>query len=245
MIRIPSKTIVPILSILLNSIVLTYFLILPLLTWLQDIVDFYEPALNETTPTIHIKDAHIEFEGSIPQQITLADGAIIFFDKTVNDSLIEAAPPRSVFIAEEELRFKTKKAVIDTVTFENIKVDEDKVVLDPIKVREKMLQYRTKVFAIIAIIAVIGMALMVYLPVNFAAGVGLMVDAFTNGPNSFKQMLNLSSILLLFVVLIGIIFRLGSFRSIKILALCYVVLTGVLIYAYTSLASQVNKMADK
>jgi hypothetical protein len=243
MIKIPAITIVPVLAILLSSVVLTFFLILPILTWMQDFVDFYEPALNETTPTIHIKDGHIELEGHVPQQITLADGAIIFFDSTIVDTLFDSAPVRSVFIAEQEMRYKTKSGV-DTLSFANIKVDDDETILDPLQVREKLFQYRDKIFTIISIIAVLCVAFVVYIVVNFAAGIGFMVDAFMSGPHTFKQMLNLSSILLLLFIFIGIIFQIDSFRSIKFLILIYLVLTGVLVYVNTILTKKIENPAE-
>ncbi len=244
MIKIPAKSFVPVIAILLSSIVLTFFLIFPLIARLQDIVDFYEPALNETTPTIHIKDGHIELLGHIPQRITLANGAIIFFDDTVNDSLFDAAPFRSVFIAEHEMRIRNKTR-IDTVSFESVTVDDDGTILHPLEIREKLFQYRNKVFAVIAIISVVGVALLVYIMVNFAAGIGIMVDAFSNGPHSFKQMLNLSSILLLSFTIVGIIFQINSFRTIKILIILYLALTGVLVYITTFLGRRFYDLADK
>ncbi len=241
MIKIPAKTFIPILSIVISSLILTFFLILPLLTWLQDIVDFYEPALNETTPTIVLKNGYIEFKGQIPQQITLADGVIIFFDKVVNDSLLQAAPVRSVFIAEYEMQIKTKQN-IQTITFDNIKSDDDDVILEPLKVREKLLRYRTKIFVVISIVSVFFVTLFVFLLVFFAAGVGLMVDTFSNGPHTFKQMLNLSAPLLLVFILIGIIFQLVTFSDIKLMILLYILFTGVFVFLNTYLVSRVDKL---
>lgn len=233
MIKIPSKSLIPILSILISSIVLGYLLIQPMLNRLEYYVDYYAAALNETTPIIHVKEGYIEFEGHIPQQITLADGAKIFFDTTMNDSLLEASPARSVFISETEMKIKGKND-LKAFSFENIKSDDNDV-LEPLKLKEKIYHYRNKIFTALTIANVFITILFLFLLINFAAGIGIMVDAFMNGPHTFKQTLNIAGILLLLFTLVGIIFQLGSFQYIKYMILSYLVLSGVLVYVNTKL----------
>ena len=212
---------------------LSVYVVIPLMQRLDEYVELYEPALNETTPTIHVLDSRIEFEGHIPQQIILADSVQVLFDTVVNDSLFQTTPARSVFIAEDKICLK-KEDDIDVLALENINIDS--LVLRPLEVKKKLHQFRTLTYVIVAFMSVVFLFLIVLLVANFGAGIGIMIDAFANGPHTFKELLNVASLVLLFVILFWIIFSSGTLKNIKLALVIYFVLIAAFVYLNTLLS---------
>mgnify|MGYP006285092849 CR=1 FL=1 len=150
MVKLPTQKRYAILPIVAGSILWTIFVVMPILNYLQSLVDFYEPILNETTPTIHLYDGRIEFQGSIPQKITLANDVEVFFDSTFNDSAFQQSPVRSVFISSQTIHVKTKNET-KTYSLDDIEVDSEPLVLEPLQVKEILRKYRDIAFVIISI----------------------------------------------------------------------------------------------
>lgn len=202
-----------IIPILASAVILSTSILIPLLGRLQHFVDFYAPVLNETTPTILLGDGKLDFEGHIPQRIELANGVEVFFAETVNDSLFQLSPPNSVFISKEEIWLKRTNE-IKKFSLAEVQLDDEPLILRPLQLKEKLLRLRNAVFVILSVTSILAFILILVLLAYFGAGIGIMIDAFQNGPHTFAELLNWSSIFLLICALLWIIFASGTFHSI-------------------------------
>ena len=70
MIKLSDKKRYSLIPTFIGALIVSLYITIPLLQKIQNIVDFYEPVLNETTPTLKLHEGGIEFEGHIPQSIT-------------------------------------------------------------------------------------------------------------------------------------------------------------------------------
>ena len=229
MVKLPTQKRYAILPIVAGSILWTIFVVMPILNYLQSLVDFYEPILNETTPTIHLYDGRIEFQGSIPQKITLANDVEVFFDSTFNDSAFQQSPVRSVFISSQTIHVKTKNET-KTYSLDDIEVDSEPLVLEPLQVKEILRKYRDIAFVIISITGFFAVLVACTLIALFGAGIGIMVDAFSSGPFQFGALLNLSSLFLLAASLVWIIFGFESFADFKTVVIFYFIIFITFVY---------------
>ncbi|MBN1466300.1 DUF1189 family protein [candidate division KSB1 bacterium] len=216
-------------SILVSTVIVAVFISLSLMGRLQHFVDFYEPVLNETTPTIILDDGEITFEGNIPQRIELANGVEVFFAETVNDSLFQLSPVNSVFIAKKEIWHK-RSDDIKKYSLEGVRMDDGPLRLQPLQVKEKLRGLRTTAFLILLVTSIVFLFLIFMVLAYFGAGVGIMIDAFQNGPHSFAELLNWSSIFLLICALLWIIFTSRTFHSIGYFFLLHIGIMIAFVY---------------
>ncbi|MBN1560308.1 DUF1189 family protein [candidate division KSB1 bacterium] len=218
-----------IIPIVATTVILSVYIIIPLLQRLDHYVDLYEPVLNDTTPTIILQDGKIEFEGNIPQHIELASGVEVFFAEIVNDSLFQLAPVNSVFISSQEIWHKRSDG-IKKYDLQQMQIDDEPLVLQPLQLREKLHRLRNTVFVILIVTLMVGLFLILVVLAYFGAGVGIMIDAFQNGPYSFAELLNWSSIFLLLCALLWIVFTSGTVQYVGYAIIAHVTIMIVFVH---------------
>lgn len=220
MLKLLNKSSFSLLIILLCTLLLFIAAILPLAHKISNYAKLYYPLLEPTTPTIYLYDHELRLEGEIPKTIQLENGVTIFFDVQVNDSLLNGSPVGSIFIGEDAVKIKTLKELRE-IRYDKIKVDQAPLIIEPLKVKSLVDRLLSFILLSISLIFTILVFLLAYLVAVLSAGIGLMIDAFRDGPNSFTFYLNLAGVVMLAFILLNFLFGINVFPHWKIVLPAY------------------------
>jgi hypothetical protein len=219
--------------LLFCSLVLFLITILPLVHKINHKIEIYTPLLKADTPTIHLFNHRLKLNGEIPKTIELANGIMVYFDVQVNDSLINASPAGSVFIAEDAIKIKTKTEIKEFNCSE-IEIDKEPIIIEPLKVKGVINSLSSIIMVITGLLFTTFTFMLLYLAVAFSAGIGLMIDTFRDGPYSFTFFMSLSSLFLLAFILAYFLLNIKALLSLKIFALIYLLSFIAVSYGFIS-----------
>jgi len=194
-------------------------LILPHLTRAFRYLHLYYPALTEQTPTLLLYDHKLDFIGHVPAVIELDKKIRLFFGTQPNDSLYNSSAVGSLYFDSQVIKIKFRHKVHE-INFDHVNVnDEEPLEIKPVAIRKLIDKFaRFTVFFIILVIFP-ALLLLVHLFALFLAGMGLMFDAFRNGPFAFIEYLGLaSSFIFIFVLALSVI-GIPSFQALKYMML--------------------------
>ena len=157
-------------------------------------IDLYRSALREPMPDITFLKRGIRLVGELPVVIHLRDSVDVIFDQQADSLQLLSRKKGSILIRDDYLFYRTESGV-RTFALESITIDSVRT-MSPDQLRRKVDKYYIP--AVTAIyVATIVMSLLAILLINlFGAGIGVIVDAFTEGPFSYRQMLNVAGFLL-------------------------------------------------
>jgi hypothetical protein len=234
-----NKSYLSFLIMLLCTLFLFIIAIMPLVHKISDSVKLYYPVLESAAPTIYLDDHKLKLEGEIPQTIQLENGVTIFFDAQVNDSLLNNSPAGSVFIAENAVKIKTRSQLRE-IRYDKIKVDKEPLIIEPLKIKSLIDRLLSAILLITSIVLIVLVFLILYLAAVLSAGIGLMIDAFRNGPNSFTYYLNLAGLVMLAFIFINFLFGIKVFPYLKIVLISY--LTCYIAVSYSIISLQNKKL---
>lgn len=241
MLRLSPKKRYALIPVFFGTLLITVFTILPLVHSITNLIDMYEAVLNEQLPILRLYDGRIDMEGKLPQKIILENGTYVVFDTTYNDSLFRDLPANSLFISERDIRIKIKAEIL-TWSLDKIRIGEkdEPLLLEPSKMREKIQKYRNLTLIIIGVAIFFIVAMSLISITFFAAGIGFMIDAFTQGAFSFGELLNLAAFILLFVIFLWIIFGSNSITTFKIFIIFYFAIMTAFVYLRVLLKRSVS-----
>lgn len=241
MVKLSSKKRYAIIPLLIGTLLIAIFKILPLVQYIDKLIDLYEPVLDEKLPIVQFYDGRIDIEGELPHKVTLENGAYVLFDSIYNDSLFKDLPATSLFISERDIRIKTKAEIVRLSLDKIILEDKgESMVLEPLRLREKIQRYRNLAIIIIdaALFFLIAMSLTGI--ALLAAGIGFMIDAFTQGAFTFGELLNFASFTLLFFIFLWIIFGSNSMTVLKIFVIFYFAIMTAFVYLRVFIKRSLN-----
>ncbi len=229
MIKLSDKKRISLLILIVSSLLLTAFYSVPFSRQLFSWLDLLDPVFNEKTPVIVLKNGSLEFDGQIPFRIALENNIRIVFDETADDSVLADARPYSIFIATDSILFKSKKE-IKRIPIEDIEIEKESVRISPVKVGRFLHKFSPLIIAAVGASFFLTLVLIFYLIALAAAGVGIMVDAFSNGPYSFGHLLNSSSLLLFLFSVIWVLFGFATIWQLRTLIIAYFLIFVTLVY---------------
>ena len=188
------------------------------------------PVFDEKTPVVILQSGSIEFDRPVPYHLTLENGVEIFFDETADDSVFAGTRPYSLFIAKDQILFKTKKE-IKKIAVDDIEIEKEPFEVNPVRAGRFLHKFFPLIFAVAVLLSFLALFLIFYLIAAIAAGMGIMIDAFSNGPYSFGALLNGSSLLLLLFSLIWLLFGLSTIEHLRLLLIAYFFIFTMLVYS--------------
>lgn len=215
-----------------SAVILSFFIFRPILHQVYSVVDLYYQSLQADTPTVKLYHHRLEFDGVIPTTIRQENGVTLFFDHQANDSLLAASATWSVYIAQDFIKIKTP-AKIRELPINQISVeDNEPLVLEPLKLKRLIARFLTLLKWGGGLLVAVSTLAMLYLIAAISAGIGLMIDAFRNGPNDFTFYFGLGAVLVLIYTVLRVVvpanvpFRLTALSYLIVyLALSYLIVS--------------------
>ncbi len=192
--------------LLAASILCSLLYVIPLSVKLHSHIELYLPVFDADIPQLILVDNQLLIKGNLPQRVELDNNVQVIFNKEIVDSMFENVPPKSIFVASEQIWYKTSKGVAK-LSYGTIDTEQDSMVIEPIKIEQFFERYINIIVWGVGILLFLLFWLLFYLVSLFMAGVGTMIDAFKSGPYSFSLYLNLGSLFLMFFVFISILFK--------------------------------------
>jgi hypothetical protein len=171
--------------------------------------------------TVIIDDNTVSLEGKVPSIIELESGNAVLLH-TEPDTLLLKTYPNPSFLVTEFALFYRGASKITVYSFEdsNIRIEDQRLELTPQVLRSKLDRHLVPFLTILAIVSIVLFFLVLLSLALFAAGIATVIDAFTNGPFTYLQFYNLSSLaLFLLVSVIVILLRLRQLQAIQVLYL--------------------------
>jgi ABC-type sugar transport system permease subunit len=239
MLKLFNKKIFAFFILLFCTLLLLVFTILPLVQKINHTIKIYYPLLQPDTPTIYLYNHGLQLHGELPKTIVLENGVKVFFDFQVNDTLITNSPVGSIFIGEDAIKIKTRSEV-KGIRCDEINIDKEPLIIEPLKVKSLVNRLLSIILVIISLIFTGFVLALLYLLAIISAGLGLMIDTFRDGPNSFTFYLNLSSVILLAFIVSNVLFSIKAFLHLKLFLVVY--LLSIIAVSYSIISFQNKKL---
>ncbi len=189
-------------ALLFSTFIFFYFRVLPFSVKIEKVFQRYYPLLQTQTPTLELQNKHLTFRGNVPQTVHLDDGVVVVFAPKGDVPLPDDAAEGSAQISETAVRCLTAKGWKEFF-FENLNIEKDPLVIEPIEVKKWVDRFLNKVKIGLTVSAFAGLFLLFSVTALLAAAIGFVIDAFRNGPYSFKFYFG-SAVLLLTVFIITV-----------------------------------------
>lgn len=222
------------LAIVLAALFLDIFEIFPIGSKIVDIIKLYRPILNTDTPTLTLENGGLKIEGNIPSQIHIENGIFCYFDSTFNDTVFKSSPKNSLFITPQSVYIQ-KEDSVKVIDLSNIQLDKP-LEINPDRIASAIDSWLKIFLVVFFIIGVIVSLFLLLLISFFGAGFGTMIDAFKNGPFSFKNLFCFSSFFTLLMVIIWIIIGFSTFSQFKFYLLAHYLIFCGLVYLRINLS---------
>jgi len=188
-----------------------------------------QPLFNARTPIIHLQTEGLSFDRPTPYKITLENGVQILFDETADSTALLSAQNYSVSIAQNNILYKINDQ-IKSISLENIEIDRDYIEIDPVKVGRLLQRISSALVVVTGLVLFVLLFVVLYLVALLAGGLGIMVDAFSNGPFTFGILFNAAAILLFVAVINWIFWGLCSFKHFKTVLILFFLIYLILVY---------------
>ena len=146
-------------------------------------------------------------------------------------SLQFTLPAYSLCIARDTIMFKIKDRV-KTIAVSEIEINSNKgkMVLNPVKIGLFLERFSAGFIFLSGILLFLLLLFVLSLIVLFAAGIGIMIDAFSNGPYSFQSLFAGAAVLMMALTVIWIIFGFSSFAQLRTSLIIYFAVFWGLVY---------------
>ena len=194
-------------------------------------VELYRKAFDAPLPEIIVHSKGITLDGKLPTRIRLRDNIWLIFDTYTDSTEFLSCAPRSIWISNDLLLYRTEKS-IKTFKTKNISSDDPPETISGKKIHDKFEKYYRpgKFFLNTFLILVTFISL--FLLMLLGGGVGIIIDAFREGPGTYAQMLHLAGrILTVWVIIAAGIERAGifSFKMLGAFLLLYLLSIALLV----------------
>ena len=216
------KILIPFL-IIVNTLFLFLSLEYPAVGKLKDHLSIYREAVSEDMPSIELSEEGIIFVGNLPYTKVLRNGIIFTIDNGVDTVKLKSFPQKSIWLSNHTFLYrKTSKIVHVPLDSINIEMSGSYTGQD---IEHKVDKFFGPIFTIILIFLFAATLLFIFLLILVGAGMGSIVDTFSNGPYGYKQLLKIASLVqLIWIIIAFVCHDLGcaSMRSIFPFLLLYI-----------------------
>lgn len=197
-----------ILALFLGALLLYVRYIDPLVQLVDELFLFYSPVFDGEAPNLVLQNKQITFIGDLPKTITLESGAVVSFGYEPHDSLLNAAPPGSIFFSPKSVSIKTAHKT-RTFDLQTVNIEKENLVVDFFKLG--LWLHRSIFWLKLATAFAFSAAAFIILALLdlFFGAVGLVIDAFRNGPYSFRYYLGYAALYLFVTSSLTCIFNLA------------------------------------
>jgi len=210
---------------------LTTIYSIPIFRKADSLLILLAPVFDEQTPVVILESGSLQFDKPIPYEIELDNGVRIFFQNSADSTQLSTLPAYSLCIARDTIMFKIKDRV-KTIAVSEIEINSDKgkMVLNPVKIGLFLERFSAGFIFLSGILLFLLFLLVLSLIALFAAGIGIMIDAFSNGPYSFQSLFAGAAVLMMALTVIWIIFRFSSFAQLRTSLIIYFAVFWGLVY---------------
>ena len=213
--------------------------ILPFTRQLHHFIQLYSPVLDSDIPQLTLAEHELRIRGDLPKIVELENDVQVIFHEEIIDSLFADVPAQSVYISSRHLWYKTATDTIK-LSFESIQAEEDSVQIQPAKIKGFLNRYSSLIIWGMPIVLFPFSLLLFYLISLFFGGIGIMIDAFQNGPYSFSIYLNLGSLVVFLFLILWFGLQLSSATHLAILV--GILVLGFLLSVFLLIRHGLQKM---
>ena len=177
--------------IFINSLLVFFIWQYPNVMDLKNSVDTYREAISEDMPSIRFADDGIDFLGILPYTKELRNGVIVHIDNDIDTVLFKSFPEKSIWLSEDTL-FYRRHSDITKISLKSIHSDPPEVYTGA-EIKLKVEKSFDMLFTV-GLLILLGLTFLVLLLLTLlGAGMGSIVDAFSEGPYNYKHMLKIAS----------------------------------------------------
>jgi hypothetical protein len=185
-----AKIVVPLL-VIINSLLLFFVWQVPIMDRLKEYVELYREAISENVPSIKISEDGLEFLGTFPYTKVLKNSIVVTIDNKIDTVKFKTFPAKSIWLNNDTLLYRGK-SILKIIPLNDIKGDSTTVITGQ-QINQKVDKFFYIAFNVAKILLFFSTLLIVFLLVLFGAGMGSVVDAFSDGPFKYKDMLTIAS----------------------------------------------------
>lgn len=227
------KKSVSFLLILFTVLILTISVCVSLFIKISSGFELLDPIFQPSTPSVVLLKGELLIDGTMPHTVVLENGVIVMFAEMADSVLIANSPRGSVSIGQDRICFKWLN---DVKSIDASEIDtpgnRDRIVLDPVSIGAFLQRFSASLFVLGAIVIFLLFALLLYLLVMLLSGIGIMIDAFSNGSFTFTQMSGMASVFVLVSSIIWLsIFEIWGIGITRRILLFLIILFGLFVYA--------------
>ncbi|HPG37780.1 MAG TPA: DUF1189 family protein [bacterium] len=183
-----------------------FFIILPLANKVHDYVTLYRQALVEPFPAIRLMDGKLEFVDPVPVNITIGDAVQIICDTLPDTVNFSNTVQNSILISEYFIMIKSHDNKVEKIDLTKMNINDEPVYVDPYQVSHFIDNRAKTIIRFVIIMLFIIFYLFLLILTTVGAGIGVMVDAFSQSKISFLPLLNISGIVVTFYTMITSLF---------------------------------------
>lgn len=230
-----------ILVLLIVQIAIVFFILeQPVLRNLLSTTELIRTALNGPVPTITLLQKGISLEGELPVRIQLRDNIWLIFDTFADSSEFLAYAPRSTWLSNDKLLFRTKKGIA-SFDLNKVSSSDSPKTYSGKEIHDKFEKYYRPGKTLIFVLSIFITSVLLFFLVLLGGGVGLIIDAFKDGPSTYGQMVLLSAQLLTVWVIIAAGVQFAGLFSQHVLGVVFVLyLISIVLVVNYSLNHKLN-----
>jgi|GEM_PF-3044097 len=189
-----------------------FFIMFPLAYKVHDYVTLYRQALVEPFPAIRLMDGKLEFVDPVPVNITIGDAVQIICDTLPDTVNFSNAVQNSILISEYFIMIKSHDNKVEKIDLTKMNINDEPVYVDPYQVSHFIDSRAKTILRFSIIMSIVIFYLFLLLLTTVGAGIGVMVDAFSQSKISFLPLLNISGfIVMLYTIVISFLYYLHLF----------------------------------
>ncbi|NOY59364.1 MAG: DUF1189 domain-containing protein [Calditrichaeota bacterium] len=207
------KKLITLSLLLINVLVIFFVWEHPAMRNLLSTVELYRKAFDAPLPEIIVHSKGITLDGKLPTRIRLRNNIWLIFDTYADSTEFLSCAPRSIWISNDLLLYRTVKG-IKTFKMKNIRSDDPPETIsgEKIHVHDKFEKYYRPGKLLLNAFLILSTFISLFLLMLLGGGVGIIIDAFREGPATYAQMLHLAGrILTVWVIIAAGIERAGLF----------------------------------
>lgn len=212
----------------------------PALRSLLSTTELIRTALKGPVPTITLLSKGISLEGQLPTRIHLRDNIWLIFDTSADSTELLSCAPRSIWLSNDRLLYRTKEGV-RSFDLNKITSDAPPKTFTGKEIRDKFEKYYRPGKTLIFVLSVFTALIFLFLLVLIGGGIGIIVDAFKEGPSTYGQMVLLSAKILTIWVIIAAGVKFAGIFSLRMLAaFLFLYLISVALFVNYNLNHKIN-----
>ncbi len=235
-----NKKSVVLLYLTVNIVIVFYVWGQPALRNLLSTTELFRKALKEPIPTITILSKGISLDGKLPTRIRLKDNIWLIFDTHADSIKFLSCAPRSIWLSNDLLLYRTEKGV-KSFDMKKISSNDPPKTYSGKELYDKFEKYYQLGKALVVALVIFTTFIFLLLLMLLGGGVGIIIDAFKEGPSTYGQMVLLSAALLTVWVIIAAGLKLaGMFSPHVLVAFLLFYLFSVALFVDRSLSRKRN-----